>query len=787
MFLFGKRKPKKEKRKIPKTVQQSIPIDRLYRDGVFKCGHTYSKTWRFSDINYAVASDDDQLSMFLAHSALINGLPTDAMAKISIFNRQLSREVLSSLATPNGEKNYAVYANELAEIFADKMADSNNIVHDKFITVSSEKKNIEESRTFFTRVGNDLTADFAKLSSRTTELGYKDRLRIFYDFFRNGDMGEFDFDMKKEMAKGKSFKDKICPDSIEFKSDHIRLGEKFARVIFLKEYPSFLKDSMLSELTDFSRSMMLSVDIQPIPTDDAVKQVQKKLLAIETDITKWQQKQNMNNNFSANIPYEMEQMRKEIKEFLDDITTRDQRMMFVTVTLVHVANSLDELNNDTETLLSIGRKHLCNFGILKYQQEDGFNTVLPYGLMRIKAVRTLTTESTAVLMPYKTQEIIDNGGLYYGINAISHNLLMCNRKLLLNGNGFILGVSGSGKSFASKLEIALAAIFTNDDIIIIDPEREYSPLVLNLGGVSIRLSASDNAANHINAMAINKDVEDENPVSMKSELLISIFDELLKSGNSRMGGGVGAKDKSIIDRCTIRVYADYMNGRTDKEPTLMQLRDELLNQPEPEAHDLALCLEMFTTGSLNSFAHQSNVDVNSRIVSYDILELGEQMKAIGLLIMLDNIMNRVIENRKRGRYTRVYIDEAHLFFKNEYSAEFLLKAWKRFRKYGGLLTGITQNIEDCLKNDTARGMLSNSEFLLMLNQAPSDRIELAKLLNISDTQMSYITNAGAGRGLIKVGGSIVPFVNDFPSDTELYKLMSTKLSDYSDNLVYSDK
>ena len=774
MFLFGKRKPKKEKRKIPKTVQQSIPIDRLYRDGVFKCGHTYSKTWRFSDINYAVASDDDQLSMFLAHSALINGLPTDAMAKISIFNRQLSREVLSSLATPNGEKNYAVYANELAEIFADKMADSNNIVHDKFITVSSEKKNIEESRTFFTRVGNDLTADFAKLSSRTTELGYKDRLRIFYDFFRNGDMGEFDFDMKKEMAKGKSFKDKICPDSIEFKSDHIRLGEKFARVIFLKEYPSFLKDSMLSELTDFSRSMMLSVDIQPIPTDDAVKQVQKKLLAIETDITKWQQKQNMNNNFSANIPYEMEQMRKEIKEFLDDITTRDQRMMFVTVTLVHVANSLDELNNDTETLLSIGRKHLCNFGILKYQQEDGFNTVLPYGLMRIKAVRTLTTESTAVLMPYKTQEIIDNGGLYYGINAISHNLLMCNRKLLLNGNGFILGVSGSGKSFASKLEIALAAIFTNDDIIIIDPEREYSPLVLNLGGVSIRLSASDNAANHINAMAINKDVEDENPVSMKSELLISIFDELLKSGNSRMGGGVGAKDKSIIDRCTIRVYADYMNGRTDKEPTLMQLRDELLNQPEPEAHDLALCLEVFTTGSLNSFAHQSNVDVNSRIVSYDILELGEQMKAIGLLIMLDNIMNRVIENRKRGRYTRVYIDEAHLFFKNEYSAEFLLKAWKRFRKYGGLLTGITQNIEDCLKNDTARGMLSNSEFLLMLNQAPSDRIELAKLLNISDTQMSYITNAGAGRGLIKVGGSIVPFVNDFPSDTELYKLMSTK-------------
>ena len=777
MFLFGKRKPKKEKRKIPKTVQQSIPIDKLYKDGVFKCGHKFTKTWRFSDINYAVASDNDQLNMFLAHSALINGLPTDAMAKISVFNRQLSREVLSNLAIPNDEADYTVYANELSEIFSDKMADSNNIVHDKFITISSEKKNIEEARTFFTRVGNDLRADYAKLSSKTTELGYKDRLRIFYDFFRNGDVNEFSFDIKKDAVKGKHFKDVICPDSIEFKSDHIRMGDKFARVIFLKEYPSFLKDSMLSEMTDFSRSMMMSVDIQPIATDDAVKEVQKKLLAVETDITKWQQKQNMNNNFSANIPYELDQMRKEIKEFLDDLTTRDQRMMFVTVTLVHVADTLDALNNDTETLLSIGRKHLCNFGILKHQQEDGFNTVLPYGLMRIKAVRTLTTESTAVLMPYKTQEIIDNGGLYYGINAISHNLLMCNRKLLLNGNGFILGVSGSGKSFASKLEITLAAIFSKDDIIVIDPEREYAPLIKNLGGENIKLSVS--SSNHINAMSINKDTDadDENPVSMKSELLISIFDELLKSGSSRMGIGVGAKDKSIIDRCTIRVFADYMNGRSDKQPTLMQLRDELLNQPEPEAHDLALCLEMFTTGSLNAFAHQSNVDVNKRIISYDILELGEQMKSIGLLIMLDNIMNRVIENRRRGRYTRVYIDEAHLFFKNQYSADFLLKAWKRFRKYGGLLTGITQNISDCLNNETASGMLANSEFLLMLNQSPSDRKDLSELLNISDTQMSYITNAGAGRGLIKVGGSIVPFVNDFPTDTELYKLMSTRLSE----------
>ena len=745
-------------------------------------GRIYSKTWSFSDINYAVASDDDQLQMFLAHSAILNGLPTDAMAEITIYNRQLHDGYFEQLTTPSDDKNYLKYAHELNGILCDKMAESNNIVHEKYITVATERKNIEEAKTFFTRVGNDLTADFAKISSTVTECSCKERLRIFHDFFKTGENEEFHFEIKKAMARGADFKDYICPDSLEFKKDHIRIGDKYARVIFLKEYPSFLKDSMISELTDFSRSMMLSITIQPIPTDEAVKIVQKKLLAIETDITKWQQKQNMNNNFSANIPYEMEQMRKEIKEFLDDLTTRDQRMMFVTVTLLHIADTLEQLNNDTETLLSIGRKHLCTFGVLNYQQEDGMRTVLPYGLLDIKATRTLTTESTAVLSPYKTQEIIDKGGLYYGINAISHNLLMCNRKLLLNGNGFILGVSGSGKSFAAKMEILMAALFSNDDIIIVDAEREYSSLVQNLNGAIIKLSAA--SENHINALEINNDIDmDESPVSIKSEFLISLFDQLLKSNDARLGGGVGAKDKSIIDRCAIKVYSDFLNGKSDDMPTLADFRNELLKQPEEEAQDLALSLEIFTTGSLNAFAHQSDIDVNNRIVCYDLLELGEQMRSIGLLIMLDNIFNRVMANRKRGKYTRVYIDEAHLYFKNPYSADFLLKCWKRFRKFGGLLTGITQNISDCLLNETARGMLANSEFLLMLNQSPSDRKDLAELLNISDTQMSYITNAGAGRGLIKVGGSIVPFINDFPIDTELYKLMSTKLSDMSDNLV----
>lgn len=394
-------------------------------------------------------------------------------------------------------------------------------------------------------------------------------------------------------------------------------------------------------------------------------------------------------------------------------------------------------------------------------------TVLPYGLMNIKAMRTLTTESTAVLMPYKTQEIIDNDGIYYGINAISHNLLMCNRKLLLNGNGFILGVSGSGKSFASKMEIAMAALFTDDDIIIVDPEHEYAPLIKKLGGQVIEMSPT--SKNRINAMEMSREyIDGENPIALESEFVMSVCEQAIGSGK------IDARDKSIIDRCTDNIFKDYLSYKTDVPPTLVDFRNDLLKQPELQAKDIALALELLTEGSLNIFAQQSNVQINNRIMCFDISALGEQLKPIGHTIMLNNILNRVIINRMKGIYTRIYIDEAHLLFANPYSAQFLAKAWKRFRKYGGLVTGITQNVEECLNSDTARLMLANSEFLLLLNQAATDRAELAKILNISDTQMSYITNAPAGRGLIKVGGSIVPFINDFPTDTELYKLMSTK-------------
>ncbi len=443
-------------------------------------------------------------------------------------------------------------------------------------------------------------------------------------------------------------------------------------------------------------------------------------------------------------------------------------LLFGLVTLLHTADSKEQLDRDTETLLSIARKHMCQLAVLKFQQVDGMNTALPYGVRKINAMRTLTTESTAVLMPFRAHEIMDNGGTYCGVNAISNNLIIANRKNLINGNGFILGVSGSGKSFFAKREIIFLLLATNDDIIIGDPQCEYNPLVNALGGVCVNLSPT--SPNHINALDLALGYGDsENPLIAKSEFLLSFFEQIMGGTNK-----LEAVDKSIIDRCLTNIYREYLaSNYMIKPPTLVDLHHELSRQKEPQAKQLALALEMVANGNLNMFAHQTNVDVHNRLIAYGIRDLGRQLRTPGMLVMTDAIRNRVAKNRERGIRTHIFLDEMHIFFANELSSVFFAESWKQFRKDGALATGITQNVEDCLKSLTARTMLANSEYLVMLNQAPTDRAELAKLLNISDNQLSYITNVGLGKGLLKCGNSIVPFVDNFPKNS-LYNMMSTR-------------
>ena len=762
----------KEKFKIPKSAQNVIPVKALWPDGIFLVGKDkYSKSFKFLDINYAVASNEDKEAMFIDYSDLLNSLDTGAMAKITINNRRINKlDFEKTILLDMKDDGLDKYRKEYNQMLINQAKEANEIIQEKILTISIYKKSVEEARNYFNRVGSELITKFNALGSKCIELNAEERLRILHDFYRTGEETSFRFDMQSDLRKGHNFKDFICPDTFKFEDDYFMLGNRYGRVLFLKEYASFIKDSMVTELTELNRNLMLSIDVIPIPMDEAVKEAENRRLGIETNITNWQRKQNANNNFSAIIPYDMEQQRAESKEFLDDLTTRDQRMFVSILTMVITADTKEDLDSNTKTLEQIARKGLCQLGILRYQQYDALNLVLPIrsNFDRIKALRTLTTESLAVFMPFKVQEIRHENGIFYGQNVISKNMIIADRKQLLNGNSFTLGVSGSGKSFTAKEEIANIKLRDpNADIVLIDPEREYSKLVKALGGEVIKISAT--SKNHINAMDMNSEYGDGNPVILKSEFILSLCEQLIGKGN------LGAKQKSLIDRCTASVYRFYQQGNYQgTPPTLQDFREELLKQEEPEAKEIALAIELFTNGSLNTFAMQTNVDTSNSLICYDILDLGKQLQPIGMLVVLDSILNRITSNREKGKSTYIFIDEIYLLFQYEYSANFLFTLWKRVRKYGAFATGITQNVEDLLQSHTARTMLANSEFIIMLNQASTDRLELAKLLNISDPQMSFITNVGAGEGLIKVGSSIVPFQNHFPRNTELYRLFSTK-------------
>lgn len=759
-------KQDKEKYKVPKRVQDVVPIKRIWSDGIFLVGNKYSKSFAFSDINYAVASREDKEHMFLTYSELLNALDSGATTKITVNNHRMQREAFEGnvlMAMRNDGLDH--YRREYNNMILDKATGSNGITQQKYITVSVVKKDIEEARTYFARIGAELDAHLTALGSKCEPMDATARLRILHDFYRAGEESSFHFDAKDMARKGHDFKDYICPDSMERHKDYIMIGKKYCRVIYLKDYAAYIKDSMLSELTEINRNLMLSIDVIPIPTDEAMREVERRLLGVETNITNWQRRQNANNNFSAVVPYDMELQRTEAKEFLNDLTKRDQRMMFAVLTMVHMADSLEQLDADTEAILATARKHMCQMAPLTFQQTDGLNTVLPIGVRKIDAFRTLTTESLAVFIPFKAQEIMDEDGVYYGENAISHNLILCNKANLLNQSAFLLGVPGSGKSFTAKQIITFLMLNTQDDILICDPEGEYAPLVEAMGDIGSIIRVSAGGRDRLNAMYMVDGYGENDPIVVKSEFILSLIEQIDNKG-------VGPQHKSIIDRCIRAVYQEA--SETGIVPTLSTLREKLLAQPEPEAHQIALSLELYTTGSLDIFGKQSTVNLDKRVVVFDIHGLGSQLKPAGLLVITDTMLNRVTLNWKQGKRTHVFIDEFHVVFENEYSASFFNSAWRQFRKRNAYPTAITQNVEYLLDSVQASTMLSNSEFIVMLNQAASDRDRLAQLLNISAEQLSYITNADAGCGLIRYGSALVPFINRFPKDTKLYQLMTTR-------------
>lgn len=757
-------KKDQEPYRVPKRVQDVIPIKCMWSDGIFLVGTRYSKTFKFTDINYMVASQEAQKKLFLAYAALINSLDCGATTKITLNNRHLNRKNFADTVLMKLKNDYLdYYRMEYNDVIMSKATGGNGIIQEKYVTVSVCKKNIEDARAYFARVGAELTARFAALGAKVTEMDATEKLRVLHDFYRSGEEVYFRFDAQDMMRKGHDFRDYICPDSIEKHSDYLMLGGKYARVIYLKDYASFISDQLVTKLTDQSRSMMLSIDIIPVATDEAVREVERKMLGVETNITNWQRRQNANNNFSAIVPYDMEQQRRETKEYMTDLTSRDQRMMLSVLTIVHLADTKAELDADTDALLKVAADHMCQMAVLRYQQLDGLNTALPIGTRKIDTFRTLTTESLAVFMPFKVQEIQEPGGIYFGENAISHNLILCNMKNLLNQSMMLLGIPGSGKSFFAKLLIVAIALSTKDDIIILDPEGEYTPLVKALGGSVMCFAVG--GSDWLNAMAMEEGYGEGSPVAFKSQFIMSLLKQIDPDG-------IRAHHKSIIDRCVALVLQDQK--KTGKVPTLCTLREKLLEQPEQEARDLALTMELYTSGSLNIFAHETNVDTRNRIQSYDIHDLGEELKQPGFVTITDAMINRVNYNWAHGKKTHIFVDEFHIAYENEYSGNFFTSAWRQFRKRNAAPCAITQNVEYMLDSVQASTMVSNSEFVVMLNQAESDQERLSKLLNISPEQMSYVNGSEAGCGLMRYGSALVPFVNRFPANTELYKLITTK-------------
>lgn len=758
----------KEAYKVPRCVHDYIPINSTYDDGIFKVGNRYTKTFIFKDINYLTSGKEDREDAYIAYSEILNSLDSNAITKITIVNHKRSREDFeNNILIPYKNDGLDEYRHEYNDMLKKKADDANNIIQEKFITVSVLKDNIEDARKYFNGLFDELKIRFDNLGSKLEEVSLTKRLRLLHDFYRSGEEEYFRFDLKEMMQRGHNFKDYICPDSIERFDDYIKLGDKYARVLFFKDFATYIKDSMIAEITSLNRTLMFSIDILPIPMDEAIREVESRLLGIETNITNWQRRQNQNNNYSATVPYDMTLQHEETTEMLKDLSQNNMGMMCATMTLVHLADTKEQLDADTEALRSAARRNLCQLAVLKFQQMDGLNTVLPIGCRKINALRTFTTGSLAVFIPFRVQEIQETGGIYFGENAISHNLILCNMENLLNQSMFLLGVPGSGKSFFAKLLIAFLALNTDEDIVICDPEGEYAPLVKALGGEVVNIAAG--GKDYLNAMDMVEGYGDNDPISDKAEFIMSLIEQIDPSG-------VGANQKSIIDRCVKLVYRECKKKKATT-PTLIMLRKKLLEQPEEEAHDLALALELFTEGSLDVFAHKTNVDVNNRIIDYNIHDLGAQLKPSGLLTITDAMLNRVTSNWKKGKRTHIFIDEFHVVYANEFSADFFNSAWRQFRKRNAYPCAITQNVEYLLSSVKASTMLSNSEFIVMLNQASSDREELARLLNISPEQMNYITNVEAGHGLIKYGGTLIPFVNKFPSDTKLYQLMTTKPSD----------
>ena len=772
--IVMQRKKDRKAKKIPKSAQQTIPYVEMCKDGICKVNsRLYTKTIRYNDINYQLALNEDKTAIFENWCDFLNYFDSSIFVQLSFINQKADiREFRKQITIPEQQDAFNDIRKEYSDMLQDQLTKGNNgLLKRKYITYGVEADSIRTAKAKLDRVETDILNNFKTLGVETEPLSGYERLKVLHDVFNMDTHEPFRFSYDMVARTGLSTKDFIAPTSFDFREGKcFKMGRTIGAVSFLQILAPELNDRMLADFLEMDSNITVNFHIRTIDQAKAIKSIKSKI----TDLDKMkieEQKKAVRSGYDMEIiPSDLATYGGEAKRLLQDLQTRNERMFLVTIILMNTATTRQKLESAIFQTASIAQKYNCALKRLDFQQEEGLMSSLPIGLNQIEIERGLTTSSTAIFVPFTTQELFQGGeALYYGLNALSNNMIMVDRKRLKNPNGLILGTPGSGKSFSAKREMTNAFLITEDDIIVCDPEAEYYPLVQKLGGQVIRISPI--STDYINPLDINVNYsEEENPLTLKSDFILSMC-ELIVGGKD----GLQPVEKTIIDRSVRMVYQDYLSDPVpQKMPILEDLYNILRDQKEPEAQRIATALEIYVHGSLNVFNHRTNVDVNNRFVCYDIKELGKQLKKLGMLIVQDQVWNRVTINRAQHKSTRYYMDEFHLLLKEEQTAAYSVEIWKRFRKWGGIPTGITQNVKDLLASREVENIFENSDFVYLLNQASGDRKILSSALNISPSQQNYITNSNAGEGLIFYGSTIVPFKDNFPKNTMLYRIMTTK-------------